>query len=372
VDYANSEPTQIFAAKRPRARDWCLPLPGITGPLNAITDVPGVTVGVHTLVQDGPKTVRTGVTAVLARPANELLSPIWAGSFSMNGNGEMTGTHWINEAGWFTGPITLTNTLSLGMAHHGTARWMVNQFGDRLADNNLWVLPVAAETYDGWLNDIYGLHVTEAHVLAAINSAAGGPVPEGSVGGGTGMIAYEFKAGTGTASRRVQVNGESFTIGVLVQANHGLRPWLTVCGTPVGQALPGDAPWSQERGSIIAIVATDAPLLPIQLQRLARRAAIGIGRGGTPSGNNSGDIFLAFTTANNPGPLPEPPRLHFDVLGNDKLDTMFMGVVEAVDEAVLNAMLAADPCTGHEGRFVPALEGHQLATLLGVRSTWTR
>ena len=363
---ANFEPTIKSPSGRLRARGWRLPLPGTTGPLNAITDVSGVSVGMHTLVHDSPSVVRTGVTAILPRSPDDLLSPIWSGTFSMNGNGEMTGTHWIHEAGWFTGPITLTNTLSLGMAHHASARWMVNRFGARMADHNLWVLPVAAETYDGWLNDIYGQHVTEAHVLSAIDSARNGPVPEGSVGGGTGMIAYEFKAGTGTASRRVQIAGTPYTVGVLVQANHGLRPWLTVCGKPVGSAMPGAAPWTRERGSIIVIIATDAPLLPIQLQRLARRAAIGIGRGGTPSGNNSGDIFLAFSTANNPGPLPEPPRLHFEVLGNDDLDPMFLGVVEAVDEAVLNSMLAADPCTGREGRFVPAIDGAQLAALLGA------
>jgi len=339
----------------------------MTGPCNAITDVPGVAVGMTTLIKNEPAVVRTGVTAILPRAPGDLLNPVWAGCFSMNGNGEMTGTHWINEAGWFTGPVTVTNTLSLGMAHHATARWMVGRFGERMENRNLWILPVAAETYDGWLNDIYGLHVTEEHVLAAIDGAKAGPVTEGSVGGGTGMIAYEFKGGTGTASRRVTIDGEMFTVGVLVQANHGLRPWLTVCGRPVGKDLPGSAPWSRERGSIIAVIATDAPLLPIQLQRLARRAAIGIGRGGTPSGNNSGDIFLAFSTANAPGPLPEPGRLHFDVLGNDGLDSMFMGVVEAVDEAVLNAMLAADTCTGCKGRVVEAIDGQRLVELVGTR-----
>ena len=253
------------------------------------------------------------------------------------------------------------------MAHHASASWMVNHFGATMAQHNLWVLPVAAETFDGWLSDIYGQHVTQSHVLSAIDTANTGPVAEGSVGGGTGMIAYEYKAGTGTSSRRIEIDGTPYTVGVLVQANHGLRPWLTVCGQAVGKALPGDAPWTQERGSIIVIIATDAPLLPTQLQRLARRAAIGIGRGGTPSGNNSGDIFLAFSTANNPGPLPEPARFHFDALGNDGLDPMFLAVVEAVDEAVLNSMLASDACTGREGRFVPALDGERLAALIGAR-----
>ncbi len=285
---------------RPRARGLGLPLSGESGPLNAITDIPGVTVGLTTLI-DAHRPIRTGVTAILPRARDALLNPVWAGAFSMNGNGEMTGVHWVREAGWFTGPITVTNTLSLGIAHHATARWMVERFPARL-DDELWILPVAAETYDGYLNDIAGLHVTEAHVLAALRGAAGGPVAEGSVGGGTGMIAYEFKGGTGTASRRATTRSGTFTVAALVQANHGIRPWLTVCGVPVGKSLTEDTLWSREKGSIIVILATDAPLLPTQLERLAKRASIGIGRGGTPSGNNSGDIFLAFSTANDPGP----------------------------------------------------------------------
>ncbi|MGE4528165.1 MAG: P1 family peptidase, partial [Rhodospirillaceae bacterium] len=355
-----SDPSTRSPSGRPRARGLGLPLTGTPGPENAITDVPGVRVGLTTLSDDAAPAIRTGVTAVLPRPAEDLLSPVWAGGFTMNGNGEMTGTHWIGEAGWFAGPVTLTNTLSLGVAHHATARWMVERFRPRLEEKNLWLLPVAAETFDGWLNDIYGQHVTEDHVRAAIDAAAPGPVAEGSVGGGTGMICYEFKGGTGTASRRVAAAGETCTLGVLVQANHGLRPWLTVCGRAVGEALPGERVWTRERGSIIVLIATDAPLLPIQLQRLARRAAIGIGRGGTPSGNNSGDIFLAFSTANNPGPLPEPRRLTLEALGNDRLDPLFLAVAEAVEEAVLNAMLAAEPCTGYKGRFVPALDGARL------------
>lgn len=343
---------------RLRARGLGLPIPGVTGPFNAITDVPGVTVGYTTLI-DPEKPIRTGVTAILPRAAENLTHPVWAGSFSMNGNGEMTGLHWIREAGWFTGPITITNTLSLGIAHHATARWLAQRFPKAVGEE-LWVLPVAAETYDGHLNDIAGFHVTEAHVLAAIDGATSGPIAEGSVGGGTGMIAYEFKGGTGTASRRVTSRTGAHTVGALVQANHGLRPWLTVCGRHVGPKMTEDALWSRETGSIIVVVATDAPLLPTQLDRLARRAAIGIGRGGTPSGNNSGDIFLAFSTANDPGPLPEPATLTLQAVSNDDLDALFMAVVEAVDEAVLNAMLAADPMTGKHGRFVPALTPERL------------
>ncbi|MBC8130066.1 MAG: P1 family peptidase [Rhizobiaceae bacterium] len=337
-----------------RARGLGLAMPGLTGPLNAITDVEGVSVGMTTLIGE-TSTVRTGVTAVLPRPAAELLHPVWAGFMSMNGNGEMTGTHWIREAGWFTGPICITNTLSLGIAHHAVARYMVSAFPAQVR-KGLWVLPVVAETYDGYLNDIEGFHIREDHVRQAIEEAAPGAVAEGSLGGGTGMIAYEFKGGTGTSSRRVDVAGDVFTIGALVQANHGLRPWLTVRGLPVGLEMTEHRLFASERGSIIVVLATDAPLMPTQLERLARRAGIGIGRGGTPSGNNSGDLFLAFSTANDPGCLPEPSRLRLDVLSNDALDPVFMAAVEAVEEAVLNAMIAAAPMTGKDGRFVAALD----------------
>lgn len=350
---------------RPRARALGLPLPGTPGPLNAITDVPGVTVGLTTLIEGA--SIRTGVTAVLPRPAADLLNPVWAGAFSMNGNGEMTGVHWIKDSGWFTGPITITNTFSVGLAHHATVRWMVEHFPDKVGED-IWVLPVAAETYDGYLNDIAGLHVTEGHVLAAINDAKGGPVAEGSVGGGTGMMTYEFKGGTGTASRKVLLAGKDYTLGALVQANHGLRPWLTVCGQPVGAALSDNRVLERERGSIIVILATDAPLFPTQIERLARRAAIGIGRAGTPSGNSSGDIFLAFSTANDPGPLPEPARLGFEAISNDLLDPLFLAAVEAVDEAVLNAMCAAEPMTGKNGYHVDALPLDRLTALMGSGS----
>ncbi|MGD9508676.1 MAG: P1 family peptidase [Geminicoccaceae bacterium] len=358
-----ADPVLVSPAGRRRGRGFALPLPGTPGPCNAITDVPGVAVGFTTLIADGAATVRTGVTAVLPRPAERLLEPVWAGAFSMNGNGEMTGVHWIEEAGWFTGPITITNTFSVGLAHHATVRWMIRRFRPEF-EKYLWVLPVAAETFDGWLNDIAGQHVTEADVTAAIDGARPGPVAEGNVGGGTGMIAYEYKSGTGTASRRVRLGDDHFTVGVLVQANHGRRPWLSVCGVPVGASLTEGRLWGEERGSIIVVVATDAPLIPTQIKRLARRAAIGIGRGGTPSGNNSGDIFLAFSTANAPGPLPEPPVLTFTALGNDRLDPLFLAVVEAVDEAVLNAMLGAETMIGHQGHRVEAIDGEVLARMV--------
>lgn len=358
-------PSSHAANGKPRARGLGLPMPGETGPLNAITDVPGIAVG-YTTLADGAESVHTGVTAILPRAPEELLHPVWAGTFSMNGNGEMTGTHWIREAGWFTGPITITNTLSIGIAHHATARWMVDHFPQEVGED-IWILPVAAETFDGYLNDIAGFHVTEAHVRAAIEGAQDGAIAEGSVGGGTGMIAYEFKGGTGTASRRIRAADGRYTLGALVQANHGLRPWLNVCGVPVGSELPGAPIWNAERGSIIVVLATDVPLMPNQLERLARRAAIGIGRGGTPSGNNSGDIFIAFTTANDPGPLPEPPRLSLEALGSDELDALFMAAVESVEEAVINAMLAADTTVGRRGRRVEALDHRRLMELFESR-----
>jgi L-aminopeptidase/D-esterase-like protein len=338
-------------------------MPGNPGPLNAITDVGGVAVGFTTL-NDDAKSIRTGVTAILPRAPGALIHPIWAGVHSLNGNGEMTGTHWIRDAGWFTGPITITNTFSIGVAHHASVKWMAKHFPDFGED--LWALPVAAETYDGFLSDIAGFHVEESHVIAAIDGAASGPLAEGCVGGGAGMIAYEFKGGTGTASRRVTTRMGEHTVGVLVQANHGLRPWLTVCGKRVGDLLPGRRCYASEKGSIIVVVATDAPLLPNQLDRLARRAGIGIGRGGTPSGNSSGDIFIAFSTANDPGPLPEPPSLSLTAVSNDDLDPIYMAVVESVEEAVLNAMLAAETTTGKKGRVVDALDHEKLKALFSA------
>lgn len=344
-----------------RARDLGLPLNGTPGPFNAITDVPGVAVGATTLIRGDA--IRTGVTAILPRPRHQLLNPCWAGVFSLNGNGEMTGAHWIRDGGWLAGPITITNTFSVGLAHHATIRWMANAFPETVREK-VWLLPVAAETYDGWLNDIGGQHVTESDVLAAIDNAKTGPVPEGNAGGGTGMICYEFKGGTGTASRRVVIDGAPYTLGVIVQANHGLRDWLTVCGVNVGRHMPGNKVWNKETGSIIVIIATDAPLIPTQLERLARRASIGIGRGGTPSGNNSGDIFLAFSTANDPGPLPERRRYQFDAIGNDALDPLFLGTVEAVEEAVLNALIAAETMSGKHGRRVEAIDHAELIAIV--------
>ena len=336
---------------KPRARDLGLALPGTPGPLNAITDVPGVEVGTSEVLSSRDPSlatrgipVQTGVTAILPRGRQAQPSPVWAGQFSLNGNGEMTGAHWIRDGGWFCGPVMITNTHSVGIVHQAATRWMIETYAGAWETNHLWALPVVGETYDGVLNDINGLHITEAHARAALDAARSGPVAEGNTGGGAGMICYEFKGGTGTSSRQIVIDGKNFAIGALVQANHGLRPWLTVAGRNVGahmleNRVPG---MTRESGSIIVVLATDLPLLPGQLERVARRASIGIGRGGTPGGNNSGDIFLAFSTANQM-PLPQVSGAwrQMQCLNDELLDPVYMAAVEAVEEAVLNALCAA-------------------------------
>lgn len=337
---------------KPRARELGVPLPGTPGALNAITDVPGVEVGAVELLSSRDPSlatrgiqVQTGVTAILPRGRDPEPKPVWAGQYSLNGNGEMTGSHWVRDGGWLAGPIMISNSHAIGPCHTAAVRWMVETYGATWEDNHLWAMPVVAETYDGVLNDINGLHVTEAHARAALDDARPGPVREGNAGGGAGMICYEYKGGTGTSSRQLEIEGQSFTLGALVQANHGLRPWLTVAGQRVGETMAEHRILDMvtERGSIIVILATDLPLLPGQLERLARRAAIGIGRGGTPGGNNSGDIFLAFSTANEM-PLPQLSGAwrQMTCLNDERLDPVYMAAVEAVDEAVLNALCAAE------------------------------
>jgi len=328
-----------------RARQLGLHLNGAPGEQNAIIDVPGVLVGSTTLIQsptDGKPQVRTGVTAILPRGHQSEPCPVLAGLYALNGNGEMTGSHWIRDAGVFLGPICITNTHSVGIVHHATVKWMTSHYQSFQSDH-LWAMPVIAETYDGVLNDINGQHVTEQHVIDAILSANSGPVAEGNSGGGTGMICYEFKGGTGTSSRLVDIEKKSFVIGALVQANHGLRDWLTVLGEPVGKTMRNDLLFERESGSIIVIIATNLPMRPDQLQRLARRAAIGIGRSGTPGGNNSGDIFLAFSTANSQT-VPGHGQAFEEMthINDDLLDLVYLAAVEAIDEAILNAMLAAE------------------------------
>jgi L-aminopeptidase/D-esterase-like protein len=338
---------------RPRARDLGLPFAGTPGPLNAITDVPGVQVGFTTLTEPA-RGIRTGVTAIIPRGGQSEPRPVWAGQYALNGNGEMTGTHWINDAGYFVGPVCITNTHSVGMAHHGATRWMIDTYADYFREEHAWAMPVVAETYDGVLNDINGQHVTAEHAMQALNAARGGAVAEGSVGGGNGMICYEFKGGTGTASRRVALGAGEYTIAALVQANHGIRPWLNILGRPVGQLMPEGRLLAQETGSIIVILATDAPLSGLSLRQIAKRAAIGVGRGGSPGGNNSGDIFLAFSVANDrPMPQKDDALLTKAEINNELLDPLYLAAVESVEEAVVNALVAGeDVATFKPGGFV--------------------
>ncbi|HEX2257965.1 MAG TPA: P1 family peptidase [Afifellaceae bacterium] len=352
-------------ARQPRGRDIGLPFPGMPGPFNAITDVAGVAVGFSTLKQDGPPQIRTGVTAIIPRSEERRMSPVWAGYHAFNGNGEMTGTHWIEEAGYFCGPILITNTHSVGIVHHAAVRWMTERYGEQFRERHLWAMPVVAETYDGKLNDINGLHIAETHALDALAGARTGPVAEGGVGGGTGMIAYDFKGGTGTSSRLVKTRGTQGIVAALVQANHGVREWLTVLGVPIGREMPAEA--ARETGSIIVIMATDLPLSALQLRRVAKRASIGIGRGGTPGGNNSGDIFLAFSVAN-PVPLPQagPPSFQLTQINDELLDPVFQAGAEAVEEAVVNALLAGEdtPTFRPSGETVPALRPEALMAVM--------
>jgi L-aminopeptidase/D-esterase-like protein len=348
---------------KPRARDLGLPFPGTPGPFNAITDVPGVAVGFTTLT-DPARHMRTGVTAILPRPGRDA-RPVLAGQATLNGNGEMTGTHWINDAGYFLGPVCITNTHGVGAVHHGATRWMIDTYANHFA-GHAWAMPVIAETYDGVLNDINAMHVTPDHAIAALKAAASGPVAEGSTGGGNGMIAYEFKGGTGTSSRRVPLGGSTYTIAALVQANHGIRPWLTILGKPVGQLMPEGSFRSSEMGSIIVILATDAPLSPLSLRHIARRAGLGLARGGTPGGNSSGDIFLAFSTAD-AGPMPQeaPLLLTRQELNPEHLDPLYLAAVEAVEESVVNALVAGEdaPTIKPQGHIVRAIDTNRLRAL---------
>lgn len=340
-----------------RARDLGLDLPGATGPLNAITDVAGIAVGLKTIIEEQPRPgrkrlVRTGVTAILPHTDAAEPRPVWAGFHRFNGNGEMTGSHWIADGGYFVGPVLLTNTHAVGIAHHAAVKWMLRRYPRTYNDeDHLWLMPVVAETYDGLLNDINGLPVTEDDVIEALDGAVAGPVLEGNTGGGTGMICYELKGGTGTASRLIEIGGRQHVVGVLVQANFGMRDWLTISGAPVGRHLTGGRPLREvgERGSIIVVIATDVPLAPHQLQRVARRGGLGIGRTGTVGGNNSGDIFLAFsTTSERPLPHRSPARFSIEMLNDELLDPVYEAVVQATEEAIVNAMVAARTLGGTE------------------------
>src|SRR6267142_3428909 len=359
---------------KPRARDLGVPCDGTPGPLNAITDISGITVGHTTLIagegklQIGKGPVRTGVTAVLPRGKDSMSNPVFAGWWSLNGNGEMTGTTWVEESGFLEGPVMITNTHSVGVVRDAVIQWRVAH-GQPDPTGYWWSLPVVAETWDGWLNDINGFHVKPEHVFHAIDSAHSGAVEEGSVGGGTGMICNEFKGGIGTSSRVVKLNEGAFTLAALVQCNYGRRPQLRIAGVPVGKEIPDDAAYTSspfdasERGSIIVVVATDAPLLPHQLKRLARRVSLGLGRDGSISGNGSGDIFIAFSTAN-PGASKEKGVADLKMFPNERLDSIFGATVQSVEEAIVNAMVAAETMTGIENHRVIALDHEKLRAIL--------
>ncbi len=356
------------AQAKPRARDLGIPFDGTPGQLNAITDVHGVEVGYTTLISgsgklkvgEGP--VRTGVTAVLPRGKNAFGDPVFAGWYSLNGNGEMTGTTWVEESGFLEGPVMITNTHSVGVVRDAVIQWRV-QHSPELVDQVWWGLPVVAETYDGYLNDINGFHVKPEHAFHAIDTASGGPVAEGNVGGGTGMICNGFKGGTGTASRKLDVEHGGYTIGVLVQCNYGKQEQLRIAGIPVGRELPPGIIREKDQGSIIVVVATDAPLLPQQLKRIARRVPLGLGRDGSYSGNGSGDIFIAFSTAN-PGAWGPKGVKQVAMLPNDEMEPLFLATVQCVEEAVINAMIAAETMTGINDHTVNAIPHQELQQVL--------
>ena len=360
-----------------RARDLGVPFDGTPGKLNSITDVPGVEVGYTTLISGegklevGKGPIRTGVTAIIPRGHDSLNDPVYAGYFSLNGNGEMTGTAWLDESGFLEGPIVITNTHSVGVARDAVIAWRITH-GARDTTGYWWSLPVVAETWDGWLNDINGFHVKREDVFHALDTAHSGVIEEGSVGGGTGMICYEFKGGNGTASREVNIRPagagkealpRTFTVGVFLQANFGRRSQLVIAGVPVGKEIPGEV-YKQESGSCIAVVATDAPLLPNQLKRLARRVSLGLARTGTVSGNGSGDLFIAFSTANPNSANPDRVTHNVQTIPNDLMDPLFTGVVQAAEEAVVNALVDNHSMTGRDNHHVEALPHDRLRELL--------
>ena len=367
-------------AARPRARDLGVPFGGTPGPLNAITDVAGVTVGQNTIIRGqgklvvGQGPVRTGVTAIFPRGSGQG-DPVFAGWFTLNGNGEMTGTTWLEESGFLAGPVLITNTHSVGIVRDAVIEWLV-----RKGFEFDWSLPIVAETWDGALNDINGFHVKKENVFAALDSARGGPVAEGAVGGGTGMICNQFKGGIGTSSRRLPAANGGYTVGVLVQCNYGSRARLSIAGVPVGQEIPDLLPCRDsipgvalpangrrcadaDKGSIIIVIATDAPLLPHQLKRIAKRASLGVGRMGGLGGNPSGDIFVAFSTAN-PGAAKPDANVTVTMLPNERITPLFEATVDATEEAIVNAMVAAETMTGANGLRVYGLPHDRLRAAL--------
>jgi D-aminopeptidase len=350
-----------------RARDLGVPFDGTPGPLNAITDVNGVEVGYRTLIsregklQVGVGPVRTGVTAIFPR-GKRSVDPVFAGWFAENGNGEMTGAAWVEESGFLYAPLMITNTHSVGVVRDTVISWLVRHALPGSLDD-WWSLPVVTETWDGYLNDINGFHVKPEDALGAIEDAHAGPIAEGNVGGGTGMICFEFKGGTGTSSRKLSMKYGGYTVGVLVQCNTSLHRLLRIAGVPVGREIPGQNIWGSETGSIIVVVATDAPLLPHQLKRVARRVTLALGRLGSISGNGSGDIFIAFSTAN-PGAGLAEKQATVATLNNSQMDELFEATVQSTEEAVVNAMIAAKTMTGPGDRIVRALPHDQLQEVL--------
>ena len=359
-------------AQKPRARDLGVPFDGTPGPNNAITDVKGVEVGHTTLISGqgklvvGKGPIRTGVTAIHPRgkTSNDAVFAAW---FTLNGNGEMTGTTWVDDSGFLNGPVMLTNTHSVGVVRDAVIAWKVKR-GEPDMEGYWWSLPVVAETWDGYLNDINGFHVHPEDAWHALDSAHSGPVEEGNVGGGTGMICNEFKGGIGTSSRVLDAKAGGYTIGVLVQCNYGDREQLRIAGGPVGREIAEHTVFKEDLGSIIVIVATDAPLIPTQLKRIAKKVSLGLGRDGSYSGDGSGDIFLAFSTAN-PGAVSpksdQPHNVHpLTMLPNDSLDPIFLATVQATEEAVVNAMVAAETMKGIDDHEVIALPHERLREVL--------
>jgi len=366
--------TWLQAGTNPRARDLGLHFDGKPGPLNAITDVSGVEVGHTTLIEgegklvQGKGPIRTGVTAILPRGDRSLDDPCFAGWSSLNGNGEMTGTTWVEESGFAEGPIMITNTHSVGIVRDAVISWRASQ-GSADASGYWWSLPIVAETWDGLLNDINGFHVKEKHAHEAIRNAKGGPVEEGCVGGGTGMVCHSFKGGIGTASRVVTINNQDYTLGVLVQANYGDRKNLTIAGVPVGKEITDLMPRdSYEKnhegdGSIIVVIATDAPLLAHQMKRLARRVPMGVGKVGGYGHDGSGDIFIAFSTANSNVAFSDG-TVNVEMLPNGLMSPLFEATVQAVEEAIVNTLVAAETMEGINNNKVWALPHDRLIQIM--------
>ncbi len=357
----------VGAQTKPRARDLGVPFEGTTGQFNAITDVTGVEVGYTTLISgDGKKAIRTGVTAILPQGKN-FKGRVFAAWHTLNGNGEMTGTTWVEESGGLGTPILITNTHSVGVVRDAVIEWNARRSTNKGYSGD-FSLPVVAETWDGFLNDINGFHVRKEHVFQALDTAKTGLLAEGNVGGGTGMIAHGFKGGTGTSSRVLDAKDGGYKIGVLVQANYGSRPLLRIAGVPVGQEitdlLPTTGKADTDTGSIIVVVATDAPLLPHQLKRLVKRVSLGVGVMGGRGGNTSGDIFIAFSTANAAEVSKDAELSRIEMLPNEKINPLFIATVQATEEAIVNALVAAETMKGFNGNTVFALPHDRLKKIL--------